>query len=447
MIIAIVFMAVVLLLITTLIGYVQFEANSQRKSIGKVKAVNIAEAGIEKALWKLNNEQNYSGESNTVYADGVYNIAITTLSGNSKLIRADAYVPSSSNPISKSSVQVTATTGTTNISFNYGVQVGLGGLDMSNSAQIIGNVYSNGDIVGTNSARIQGTAIVAGVGIISGMDVDGNATAYQILSGSAVGGSTTSSGLSNTSVGGNLVADSISNCTVGGNATYDTRIGCNIGGVTTTPNPNPYQQQPVQELPITEEQIDIWEEDAAAGGVIGTQSYSSGTRNLGPKKINGDLFLSNDAEMVVTGTLWVTGQIRLSNTSVLRLSSSYGSQGGVVLAGIDESSTAGYIELSNSAQALGSGSSGSYIMLLSQKEGTGSQAIRSSNTGSAAIFYAGEGWIEIGNTAELKEITAQKLTINNNATVTYESGLANSNFSSGPAGGWEILDQTWQTLP
>src|SRR3989344_9279349 len=176
MIIAIVFMAVVLLLITTLIGYVQFEANSQRKSIGKVKAVNIAEAGIEKALWKLNNEQNYSGESNTVYADGVYNIAITTLSGNSKLIRADAYVPSSSNPISKSSVQVTATTGTTNISFNYGVQVGLGGLDMSNSAHIIGNVYSNCDIVGTNCARIQGTAIVAGVGIISGMDVDGNAT-------------------------------------------------------------------------------------------------------------------------------------------------------------------------------------------------------------------------------------------------------------------------------
>ena len=197
-------------------------------------------------------------------------------------------------------------------------------------------------------------------------------------------------------------------------------------------------------LPISEAQIDVWESEAEVGGVVGDQIYSSGTRNLGPKKINGDLILSNTAEIVVTGTLWITGEIRLSNSAILRLDPSYGGSSGVIIAGIDESATTGYIEIANSAQVLGSGSLGSYIMLLSQKEGTGSDAIKTSNSSAAAILYAGEGQIEISNSAALKEITAYKLEINNSATVTYESGLANSNFSSGPGGGYEIL--SWKEI-
>ncbi|KKT14873.1 MAG: hypothetical protein UV94_C0006G0037 [Parcubacteria group bacterium GW2011_GWC1_43_30] len=75
---------------------------------------------------------------------------------------------------------------------------------------------------------------------------------------------------------------------------------------------------------------------------------------------------------------------------------------------------------------------------------TGSDAIKTSNSSAAAILYAGEGQIEISNSAALKEITAYKLEINNSATVTYESGLANSNFSSGPGGGYEIL--SWKEI-
>ena len=50
------------------------------------------------------------------------------------------------------------------------------------------------------------------------------------------------------------------------------------------------------------------------------------------------------------------------------------------------------------------------------------------------------------NTATTKEITAEKIHLNQNAVVTYESGLASAQFSSGPAGGWEMLDGTWQLL-
>ena len=274
------------------------------------------------------------------------------------------------------------------------------------------------------------------------MDIDGDTWSHTIRGISTVGGNATHSVLQNTIVTGNVIADSISNCTIGGTATYDTRSSCTVTGAITTPNPDTFVPADVLPLPISEAQIDTWETEATNGGVIAGQSYNSGTRGLGPKKINGDLILSNDAELVVTGTLWVTGEIRLSNTSKIRLDASYGSSGGVVMAGIEGSATAGYIEISNSAQVLGSGSAGSYIMILSQKE-MGSDAIKISNSSTAAILYAGKGQIEIGNNAALKEVTAYKLKITNNAIVTYESGLQNAGFSNGPGGSWAYVPGTY----
>jgi Tfp pilus assembly protein PilX len=449
-IVALVFMLIVVVLVVSLVGYASVQVRSQRQALAREQALNIAEAGIELAVWKLNNQAGYTGETGTGYANGVYNLTITNLSGSTKLIRADAFVPSASAPVARRSVQVTATIGTTNIGFNYGVQVGNGGLEMINSSKIVGNVYSNNDIIGLNSATIQGTAIVASSGIIDGMDIYNDAQAHTISGNSNITGNAMVSVLQNSTVTGNATADSISTCTIIGNAVYNTRSSCTVSGSSTTPNPNPYDPAETLPLPISEEQIDLWEAEATAGGTVTTQSFSSGTRTLGSKKINGDLILSNTAEVVITGTLWVTGDILLSNSAILRLSSGYGALSGVVVAGVDEDSAAGYIEIANSAQVLGSGTAGSYVLLLSQKEGTGTNAIKQDNNPGTpiihAILYAGEGMIEIANSASMKEITAEKLKISNSATVTYETGLANANFSSGPGGGWEISDQTWQLL-
>ncbi|MBP6866506.1 MAG: hypothetical protein KBC12_03120 [Candidatus Pacebacteria bacterium] len=57
--------------------------------------------------------------------------------------------------------QVTAQVNwTLDVPFYYGVQVGLGGVDLSSSS-IIGNVYANGPITGDSSSSITGTAISA----------------------------------------------------------------------------------------------------------------------------------------------------------------------------------------------------------------------------------------------------------------------------------------------
>lgn len=424
-------------------GYFGSAVRAERVALASTQARALAEAGIDTAVYELNQNGNYAGEDSTPLGSGVFTISVSSIDNNTKRITATGFVPDSTSPTATKVVQATVGINSSVVAFHYGIQVGLGGLDMSNSSTVIGNAYSGGNIIGTNSARIQGSAFVSGAtGVIDGMDIDGDAWSHTIRGTSTVGGTATHSVLQHTTVTGNVVADSISNCTIGGTATYDTRSSCTVAGAVTTPNPNAFIPADVLPLPISEEQIDIWETEATDGGTIAGQSYSSGTRSMGPKKINGDLLLSNDAELVVTGTLWVTGEIKLSNTSKIRLDTSYAGSSGVVVAGVDESATAGYIEIANSAQALGSGFAGSYLMLLSQKE-MGSNAIKTSNNSTTAILYAGEGQIEIGNSAALKEVTAHKLKITNSATVTYESGLQSAGFSNGPGGSWTFVPGTY----
>jgi len=46
----------------------------------------------------------------------------------------------------------------------------------------------------------------------------------------------------------------------------------------------------------------------------------------------------------------------------------------------------------------------------------------------------------------MKEVSADKITLDNNASVTYEQGLADVNFSSGPGGSWTYQRGTYKIL-
>ena len=432
------FLFISLAIISGLVSLSVREFRNANVNLNSKKSYFLAESGSEDAMYRILKNMAISGSEILTLDNNSATTTITSPSGSSKEIISLGDVSSYQR---RTNIVLSTSTG---VSFNYGVQIGQGGLEMTNSSKIIGNAYSSGNIIGTDSAGIQGAAIASGpTGIIEDMDIDGDAWSHTIRGNSTVGGNATHSMLQDTIVTGNVVADSISNCAIGGTAKYDTRTSCTVAGATTTPNPNFFIPADILPLPISEEQIDIWETEAVSGGTLSSQTFSSGTRNLGPIKINGNLTLSNSAEIVVTGTIWVTGEIKLSNSAVMRLSPSFGGNSGIVVAGIDESASAGYIEISNYAQVLGSGTSGSYIMLLSQRE-VGSDAIEISNNSATAILYAGEGQIEINNSAALKEVTAYLLKITGNATVTYESGLANSNFSSGPSGAWKV--QTWKEI-
>ena len=204
--------------------------------------------------------------------------------------------------------------------------------------------------------------------------------------------------------------------------------GTDVGGQTQTGVAS-------QAFPITDQQITDWKDEALAGGVVGNQTYSGQNNILGPKKIQGNLNLSNGAELTVTGTLWVSGNIVLSNNSSVILSPSYGSGDGVIV--VDGVST-----LSNGSTFEGSGVAGSYIMLLSTNN-TGSAIVLSNNAG-AVILYAPNGTIQLSNNAAVQQITAKTISLDNNATINYNQGLIDTAFTNGPGGGYNL--NSWKEV-
>lgn len=205
--------------------------------------------------------------------------------------------------------------------------------------------------------------------------------------------------------------------------------------------PNQYcviDNPPIENLPLSSGVIQDWKNDAAAGGTCAPPQCDSsgnltvsGTVSIGPQKISGNLTVSNGATLVVTGTLWVTGDISMSNGCLVKLGSSYGGLSGVIVGDDD-------ISVSNNCTFQGSGVQGSSIMLLSDKNTPTSDVITVNNNSLGVIFYASRGKIHFSNNATAKEATGYGIVLDNGAAVTYESGLANLQFSSGPSGGYDV---------
>lgn len=184
------------------------------------------------------------------------------------------------------------------------------------------------------------------------------------------------------------------------------------------------------EMPVSDANIEAWQAEAEAGGVHNGSivvGYAGAT--LGPLKINGNLTVSSGGTLTMTGNLWVTGNITLNGGGTLRLHSSYGADDGVVV--VD-----GTVSVSGGGNATGSGTSGSYIMLLTTSNS--SSAFSISGGAGAMIAYATRGTMTATGGTSLKEAIAYRLVVSGNSNVTYESGLTNNNFSSGPSGTWSV---------
>jgi len=201
--------------------------------------------------------------------------------------------------------------------------------------------------------------------------------------------------------------------------------------------------QPPSNMPVSQANIDQWKNDAQAGGqMIGDYNVTNDV-SLGPKEITGSLVMvDNNKTLTVTGTLYVRGNIDIANGSAVHCDPAYGENSCLVIAD-------GWIHVANNGQFLGSGTPGSFTMLLTTLACTGSSgvgcghhggAIDAHNNATGVIFYASNGMINLHNGVSLTEVTAYKLRMENNAVITYESGLANAKFSSGPTGGFSVKD-------
>jgi len=231
--------------------------------------------------------------------------------------------------------------------------------------------------------------------------------------------------LSSVSVGGNAHAHTISNSSITGDAYYQEILNSTVNGISYPGSPDPGPEN----MPISQANIEDWKKDAEADGVF-TGNYTlvnGAVGSLGPKKIVGNLMIDNGADFTVTGTIYVTGTITISNNAIIRLGANYGELSGVVL-------TDGLISVSNNSIFYGN-SAGTYLLFLSDKTG---DAVNVANNAQTVIFYASKGNVNISNNAILKEVTAYQITLSNNSQVIYESGLASAKFSSGSGATWAI---------
>lgn len=269
LVIAIIFLAVVLILSASLFervaGFLRFGANTTLRE----QATTLAEAGVEKALWQLNQTTGaYSGEANTALGTtGTFTVTITNKAASLKTITATGHVPDSTNPRAKRTIKVDALIGTEQIAFNYATQTDTGGLEINSNATINGNAYTNGNITGASNSHINGDAFA--VGTISSP-----------------------------------------NPTITG---------------TTNPGAEP------KPLPTFDQ--DYWKNQANINNdpYMGNLEYNAGSHDLGPKKIEGNLTLNSNAWVTLHGPVHVTGNFSMHSNTRLYLDEAFGSTGTVVV--------------------------------------------------------------------------------------------------------------------
>lgn len=154
--------AVVILSTLLTIGGSQLYYQNSSYAVEAEQAVNIAEAGVDKAIATMNKVgSSYSGELETNMGIGTYEVKITTVGASNKIIESTGYIPNKSKAKAKRTVRIEAAQGI-GTSFTYGVQVGEGGWVLGNSNTINGSVYSNFDIIAGSSNTITGDAWIAG---------------------------------------------------------------------------------------------------------------------------------------------------------------------------------------------------------------------------------------------------------------------------------------------
>lgn len=381
LIIGIFFMAIILILSAALFSrvanYVRFGSNN----IMRDQANALAEAGIERTLWKLNTTAGACDISCTqetvIGTTGTFEVTIINKSGSLKTITATGYIPNKASPRVKKTIKTDVILSSQQISFRYAVQVGTGGVNMANSSTIIGSVYSNktgaGSITGSGTSEIQGDA-------------------YAV-------------------------------------------------GTITTPDPNvtgvKRENQEPSEMPTFDYQQ--WIDTATNGGTTTCSPTCSITNDatIGPRKYDGNLEITNNAVVTVLGAIYVTGNLSVTQGGTqMNLDESFGSNGTVLVVDGTVSISQGGTFNPTSANPKG------YILLGSRS--TSPSAISLSNQGVNAIMYALDGGAELSQSAQVTSLVANSLSLSQSASLTYNQGLASSEFTTGPGASWIIKKGTYR---
>jgi hypothetical protein len=406
------FLAGILIVLSGVAGPLLQDKQNIRQMIESKQSYFFAEGAIEEVVYRIVTAGTVA--SQVILIDGIYT-ATTTVSDvlGSKEVEARGDV---SDAIRKIKIVLEIGEG---VSFNFGMQSDSGGVYLKNTSSVLGNIFSNGPVVGETSNSVSGSVISAdSTGLIDGVNI-----------------------------GEDAFANTIQDSSIGRDAYYQTISGSVWGG---TPYPSS-SDQATSSLPISDETVDLWKAQAEAGGVITDCPYTTNSDiTLGPVKINCDMTIGGHSTVTLTGMVWVKGNFTVQNNVVIQADASLGNTSVVIIAdGPADPSNKGLIDLRNSTSFQSNGQTGSYILVLSQNNSaeTGGDiaAIQLGNsTQGDLLVYAGHGKIELQNNVSIKEVSAWKIEAQNSAEIVYEGGLVSTLFTSGPSGGYSLT--SWEEI-
>ena len=385
------------------------------------------EAGVEDAIHRHRNNKNYSNTENFTIDSVTVDATRAVVSDHFEL----NFTGVDGTITRKAYLEFTVGNGA---SFSYGLQSDTGGIVMENSSSVLGNIYSNGTVVGAGGNDVFGTVISAGpAGYVEGIHATGTVYAHDIV---------------DSIIDMDAHCDSIDQSTVSG------LLYCNT--VTST-FPNPADgpgpaDQPPSTMPISD--ADIEEQKAAAllGGVIaatdpecsgGTYTIDSDT-TLGPVKIECNLRIEKSStDLTLTGQLWIEGNLTTKNGPTISIDASLdGKAVPIVVDNESDRITSSQVILQNSAVFSGHGA-GSYVILISmnndEEVGGSEVAIWSGQQAEGDILlYASHGEILLRNSGTFVGLAGLLLRLQQSAQVIYKTGAISLQFPDGPGGGYII---------
>lgn len=159
MIFALIMSGIIMLVTTSFFGYFGASVHAERYALASAQAQALAEAGMDEAVYELNQNASYTGENGTVLGNGVFTVSVASVNGNTKSVTVTASVPNAANPTATKVVKANVSINSSIVSFRYGVETGQGGVLMNNGSAIHGNLFADGSVSG--SGTITGDVTVA----------------------------------------------------------------------------------------------------------------------------------------------------------------------------------------------------------------------------------------------------------------------------------------------
>jgi hypothetical protein len=293
-----------------------------------------------------------------------------------------------------------------------------------------GNVFSNGQVIGSGN-YVYGEVISAG-----------------------------SSGLMNSiHATGSVWAHTITSSTVDGDAYYQTLTGTLVSGASCPGNPKCHPgstDQATRTMPIADELIEEWKMTAEAGGTLPLASCSGGlptgnyiidtNQTIGPLKIPCNLEISKTGTIItLAGPVWVVGNILTQNGPTIQADPGVPDKGAVMIADNGSNWTTSSKIITQGSTGFMGASGDSYVLMVSMNNssagGGGETAIDVDNNTPGnereVIYYAPYGKLIGRNSLLLRGATAHQINLKNSAAVYYETGMADPLFT-GSGGGYTL---------